>query len=177
MADSQPSAVKTSSITFTDPKTAGAYYVDATDSSLYTVAAGSDGKEYVSKKANLPEICAGASTNEDDKFVSVTSLGSILALQQSGAKAASSSKITVCDTEAKKLVADFDVPESATSLLQLAAVPVGKDKGGHKVVWSSLSGDKQQIGETHVFNSDDSASVFTFENMYEIEKDAILQIS
>jgi len=48
----------------------------------------------------------------------------------------------------------MNVPKTATSLFKLASVPLGKNKGGNKLVYSSISNNKQQISEMHFFNND-----------------------
>ena len=82
--------------------------------------------------------------------------------------------MTVCDTKANKLRSHFALPAAATTI-KLAPVPLGQDKGGHKVVWGIPSNNKQQISETHFFPG--SNDYYTIENMYSVDKDAVLQIS
>ena len=100
------------------------------------------------------------------------SYGSILALRSKGNNARE--LFTVCDTKANKLRSHFALPAAATTF-KLAPVPLGQDKGGHKVVWSTISNNKQQISETHFFPA--SIDSYTINNMYSVDKNAVLHIS
>ena len=156
-----------SSYTIMDASGPQGYYVGETDSLLYSLKANASG-EWEKEQVALADICAGAAT-EDVEFSGIDSFGSLLALRSK-----TEGKLTVCDTAQKKLRSRFPV-DTAASTFKLAPVPLGKDKGGHKVVWSTTSNNKQQISETHFFP--DSNEHFTIENMYSIEEDAVLQIS
>jgi len=78
--------------------------VDQTDNFLYTIIAKYGGNDYALERTTLADFCTGALTVEDDKFVAVESLGSLLALRET------QGHVTICDLKEKEMVAHFIIP-------------------------------------------------------------------
>lgn len=75
------------------------------------------------------------------------------------------------------MVAHFAIPKTASlDTFELVKVPLaGQQKGGYKLVWSTVNGNVKQISETHVYKA--TSESFTFENMYSVAKDATFSSS
>jgi hypothetical protein len=103
--------------------------------------------------------------------VAIKALGSILALRDVDGK------VCICDTSDNTMVAHFAIPKTASlDTFELVKVPLaGQQKGGYKLVWSTVNGNVKQISETHVYKA--TSESFTFENMYSVAKDATFSSS